>query len=120
MKKVVLFGAGQVGAMTARLLGPDYMIVCAADNSPEKWETELAGIPVIAATGSCLEEAGGSSALYTDPRNEQELRGLIESVLNEPKLAESMRSGGRENIRRFMPDVLAAHFMRVYENISRS
>ena len=67
-----------------------------------------------------LEEAGGPSALYTDPRNEQELRGLIESVLNEPKLAESMRSGGRENIRRFMPDVLAAHFMRVYENISRS
>ena len=83
-------------------------------------EAQLAGIPVIAATGSCLEEAGGSSALYTDPRNEQELRGLIESVLNEPKLAESMRSGGRENIRRFMPDVLAAHFMRVYENISRS
>ena len=83
-------------------------------------EAQLAGIPVIAATGSCLEEAGGSSALYTDPRNEQELRGLIESVLNEPKLAEPMRSGGRENIRRFMPDVLAAHFMRVYENISRS
>lgn len=83
-------------------------------------EAQLAGIPVIAATGSCLEEAGGSSALYTDPRNEQELRSLIESVLNEPKLAESMRSGGRENIRRFMPDVLAAHFMRVYENISRS
>ena len=83
-------------------------------------EAQLAGIPVIAATSSCLEEAGGSSALYTDPRNEQELRGLIESVLNEPKLAESMRSGGRENIRRFMPDVLAAHFMRVYENISRS
>lgn len=83
-------------------------------------EAQLAGIPVIAATGSCLEEAGGSSALYTDPRNEQELRGLIESVLNEPKLAESMRSGGRENIRRFMPDILAAHFMRVYENISRS
>lgn len=83
-------------------------------------EAQLAGIPVIAATGSCLEEAGGSSALYTDPRNEQELRSLIESVLNEPKLAESMRSGGRENIRRFMPDVLAAHFMRVYENISQS
>ena len=83
-------------------------------------EAQLAGIPVIAATSSCLEEAGGSSALYTDPRNEQELRSLIESVLNEPKLAESMRSGGRENIRRFMPDVLAAHFMRVYENISQS
>ena len=83
-------------------------------------EAQLAGIPVIAATGSCLEEAGGPSALYTDPRNEQELRSLIESVLNEPKLAESMRSGGRENMRRFMPDVLAAHFMRVYESALRS
>lgn len=41
MKKVVLFGAGQVGAMTARLLGPDYMIVCAADNSPENGKRSL-------------------------------------------------------------------------------
>ena len=31
MKKVVLFGAGQIGAMTARLLGPEYMALCAAD-----------------------------------------------------------------------------------------
>ena len=54
MKKVVLFGAGQVGAMTARLLGPDYMIVCAADNSPEKWETELAGIPVTSPENSLI------------------------------------------------------------------
>lgn len=80
-------------------------------------EAQLAGIPVIAATGSCLEEAGGPAALYTDPRDEQELRNLIESVLNEPKLAESMRSGGLENAQRFLPNVLAAHFMRVYENI---
>lgn len=48
-------------------------------------EAQLAGIPVIAATGSCLEEAGGEAALYTDPTNEKELQGLIESVLNDPK-----------------------------------
>lgn len=83
-------------------------------------EAQLAGIPVIAATGSCLEEAGGPSALYTDPRNEQELSNLIKSVLNSPKLAESMRTNGRENINRFMPQVLAAETMRIYEHILRS
>ena len=33
MKKTVLFGAGQVGAMVSRLLGQDYRAVCFADNS---------------------------------------------------------------------------------------
>lgn len=80
-------------------------------------EAQLAGIPVIAATGSCLEEAGGASALYTDPNNEQELQGLIESVLNDPKLAESMRSGGRENIRRFTPEAIAKDIMNTYKGI---
>ena len=35
MKKTVLFGAGQAGAMAARLLGGDYAAVCFADNAPE-------------------------------------------------------------------------------------
>ena len=36
MKKTVLFGAGQAGAMAARLLGGDHAAVCFADNAPEK------------------------------------------------------------------------------------
>ncbi len=47
MKKTLLFGAGQAGAMIARLLAGDCESVCFADNSPEKWGTSLAGLPVM-------------------------------------------------------------------------
>lgn len=47
MKRTVLFGAGQIGAMTARLIGTDYQVVCFADNNRAKWGETLQGIPVI-------------------------------------------------------------------------
>ena len=48
MKTVVLFGAGQVGAMVSRLMGPGYRVSCFADNDEKKWGSSLAGIPVCA------------------------------------------------------------------------
>lgn len=78
-------------------------------------EAQLAGVPVIAATGSCLEEAGGNAALYTDPTSEKELQGLIESVLNEPKLAADMRAGGFVNAKRFTTSTLMADLINVYQ-----
>lgn len=47
MKKMVLFGAGQTGAMISRLIGPEYALLAFADNSEKKWGTECAGIPVL-------------------------------------------------------------------------
>ena len=47
MKTTVLFGAGQFGAMIARLMGTDYAVSCFADNYEGKWGTRLAGIPVL-------------------------------------------------------------------------
>ena len=47
MKTVVLFGAGQIGAMLSRLMGTEYRIACFADNYEGKWGTALAGIPVL-------------------------------------------------------------------------
>ena len=47
MKTVVLFGAGQIGAMLARLMGTEYRILCFADNYEGKWGTTLAGVPVV-------------------------------------------------------------------------
>ena len=47
MKKTVLFGAGQYGMMISRLAGPEFDVICFADNSPQKQGTELLGIPVV-------------------------------------------------------------------------
>lgn len=54
MKKVVLFGAGQIGAMLSRLMGTEYRIACFADNFKRKWGTTLAGIPVVSPRESLL------------------------------------------------------------------
>lgn len=81
-------------------------------------EAQLSGVPVIAATGSCLEEAGGPGALYTSPFYESELRGLIESVLNQPNLADSMRKSSLEYAKRFEEPKLAADMMALYKQIT--
>ena len=47
MKRVALFGAGQIGSMISRLIGMDFAIVCFADNREEKWGSTVAGIPVV-------------------------------------------------------------------------
>lgn len=47
MKTVVLFGAGQIGAMISRLMGMEYEISCVVDNNEEKWGKVIAGIPVL-------------------------------------------------------------------------
>ena len=43
----MLFGAGQVGAMIARLLGPEYEALCFADNSEKKWGAVCRGLTVL-------------------------------------------------------------------------
>lgn len=41
-------------------------------------EALTSGVPVVAATGSCLEEAGGPTSLYVDPHD---AKGLAEAIL---------------------------------------
>ena len=46
-KRLVLFGAGQMGAMTARLVGAGCTALCFADNAEKKWGSTLLGLPVV-------------------------------------------------------------------------
>ena len=70
------------------------------------------GIPVIAATGSCLEEAGGPDSLYVDPDNERDLSAKINLVLGD-----QMITCGREFSHNFDDDKLATQLMAVYRNV---
>ena len=54
MKTVVLFGAGQIGAMVSRLMGPEYRVACFADNNRRKWGGTLAGIQIVSPAESLL------------------------------------------------------------------
>ncbi|MDR1160769.1 MAG: glycosyltransferase family 4 protein [Tannerellaceae bacterium] len=78
-------------------------------------EALVSDVPVIAATGSCLEEAGGPGSLYTDPNNENELREMIQLVLTNKALAGSMRVKGLAYSKSFANNTLAGELMNVYK-----
>ncbi len=72
--------------------------------------------PVIAATGSCLEEAGGPDTLYIDPENPVEMVQAIHSILSDPASARLMGEAGKEYAKRFCGEEMAGKIMAVYEN----
>ena len=71
--------------------------------------------PVIAATGSCLEEAGGPDTLYIDPENPSEMVQAIHAILSDPAATRMMTEAGKEYARRFRVEDMASNIMKVYE-----
>lgn len=71
--------------------------------------------PVVAATGSCLEEAGGDAAFYVDPTDArgmgEVMRGIIDGSI---PYAERIGKGLR-HAARFNTDDMAQRIMAVYE-----
>ena len=77
-------------------------------------ESLNAGIPVVAATGSCLEEAGGPFSLYADPHSPEDLAHRIESVSN---LRGEMIVKGKEWAKQFRPEVLGPRLAGLYQQM---
>lgn len=75
------------------------------------------GVPVIGATGSCLEEAGGPGSIYVDPHNENELVDAINKVLEDNNLRETMISEGLKYVERFSDKKCTDNLMQVYNKV---
>lgn len=80
MKTVVLFGAGQVGAMLARLMGTEYRILCFADNYEGKWGTTSAGIPVVSPRESLLCDPDCFCLCVTDGERAGQMEAQIRAL----------------------------------------
>lgn len=73
------------------------------------------GRPVIAATGSCLEEAGGDAALYVNPDSVREMVEAVKAVLNDSELRQGMITRGYAHAASFSTSRLAESIRAVYE-----
>ena len=80
-------------------------------------EALAGGIPVIAATGSCLEEAGGPDSIYVDPNNEQELAEKIDLILNNQELATSMSVKGKKYVENFSDKCASEKIINLYKSL---
>lgn len=80
-------------------------------------EALVSAIPVIAATGSCLEEAGGPCSRYVSPDDEKELARQIDEVLSNDAARQQMISEGMNYAQRFQDRTLAAQMMNIYKTL---
>ena len=80
-------------------------------------EALYSNMPVIAATGSCLEEAGGPNSIYVEPNNEDALASSINQVLEDEDLQQLMKSKGIDFVQRFNNDMISNQLMNCYLNL---
>lgn len=83
-------------------------------------EALACGCPVIAAKGSCLEEAGGESSVYVSPDSIEQLAEAVNSLLDNPGQLDKMSSEGMKHARQFRDDAMAECLLRIYSNLTNS
>lgn len=69
--------------------------------------------PVIAATGSCLEEAGGPASVYIDPNDFNALAHEVNRLLENPDECARMATAGLEYSQRFTDSSISAELDKV-------
>ena len=77
------------------------------------------GIPVVAATGSCLEEAGGPDSIYVNPDSIDEASRAFKEILSKPEKKKLMIEKGKEFIKQFSEEKQAAQIIDIYNSINK-
>ncbi|MCR5077585.1 MAG: glycosyltransferase family 4 protein [Prevotella sp.] len=77
-------------------------------------EAIQSGLPVVAATGSCLEEAGGPDCLYVDPDDPEAMSEAISSLLTG---SNESTARSKEYVRRFENNSVAQQIQHIYQQI---
>ena len=75
------------------------------------------GLPVVACTGSCLEEAGGPDSLYVAPDDAEAMAAALRQVLRGAEGREQRILRSREYIRRFEGRDVAAQVIDLYRSL---
>lgn len=73
--------------------------------------------PVIAATGSSLEEAGGPHSQYINPNDIAALAHTIQKVLTDTDLQETMRQEGWQYAQQFRQQNMGSQVMQLYQEL---
>ncbi len=72
------------------------------------------GVPVVAATGSCLEEAGGPDSIYLHPDDEQAMADVLKALISDNDKRTRMIARGKEYVARFSEENHAALLNDLY------
>ncbi|MGL5771665.1 MAG: glycosyltransferase family 4 protein [Bacteroidales bacterium] len=80
-------------------------------------EALYSGIPVIAATGSCLEEAGGPDSIYVNPNSVEQMRDAMSYLINNPDQRNKMIASGKQYAKLFDEENIAIELQKLYDKL---
>lgn len=82
-------------------------------------EAMEAGLPVVAATGSCLEEAGGKGSLYVSPDDPKVFAEAIKRMLPGGDQREQAICEGLEYVKKFDGKKVAQQVIDIYNRYGK-
>jgi glycosyltransferase involved in cell wall biosynthesis len=74
-------------------------------------------VPVIGATGSCLEEAGGEGSIYVDPDDDKAMAEAIDRIEGDEALRLHMIEEGLKHADKFRREQLTAEMKQHYKEL---
>lgn len=80
-------------------------------------EALYSGIPVVAATGSCLEEAGGPDSIYVSPDDVTGLANAFKQIYANHGKRTAMIEKGREFAKQFSEEKQSAEVINIYNQL---
>ena len=80
-------------------------------------EAIFCGLPVVACTGSCLEEAGGPSCLYVNPDDTEAMSKSIMQLLDNEEERRERIISSMEYVQKYKGMNIANAVFEVYENL---
>ena len=82
-------------------------------------EALYSGTPVVAATGSCLEEAGGPDSIYVNPDDITGLADAFKQIYSNSDKRKNMVEKGREFAKRFSEKQQSEEIINIYKKLIR-
>lgn len=80
-------------------------------------EAIFSGLPVVACTGSCLEEAGGPHSLYVNPDDIEGMAKAISQIIDNEEEREERVRLSMEYVQRFKGTNLASQVFGIYNDL---
>lgn len=75
------------------------------------------GVPVIASTGSCMEETGGQKTCYINPQDAEELGHAINALLSDEEKRNMMVEAGKKHACLFSDEAVAENLFSIYQSL---
>jgi glycosyltransferase involved in cell wall biosynthesis len=74
-------------------------------------------VPVITSKGGCFHEVGGTSSVYIDPENVEEIIDAIKKILSDSALQVEMKEKGFQHAHKFSNTIISQQIMDLYQEI---